>query len=303
MHDSAGRHMLTELVTDTYIPNDTDMTPHEGRVQARTCLRRRQLASKGRMKHVPKWCAALQVITGPNFSGACGHWQYRLLSQHQSSSAQPGACWPREELLRQAGRPHRVSGSRGLLRPRQGRAHRPDRPHLHAGACTLCMASERPTCARCPHAHGTGCAPAQVACREAATVPQSAFLIDLSQISSMLRNSTPKCAPSLVIKCASFAALLLLHLQKFMSCCLCRATSRSSGLRAMRQVSVHHRRVRQGHAGVGRRRPAVRGAAAPGGPAPAAAQGHRLHTLQRDDARRAPAQARAPMCPWPCVRC
>ncbi len=74
--------MLTELVTDTYIPNDTDMTPHEGRVQARTCLRRRQLASKGRMKHVPKWCAALQVITGPNFSGACGHWQYRLLSQH-----------------------------------------------------------------------------------------------------------------------------------------------------------------------------------------------------------------------------
>lgn len=30
----------------------------------------------------------------------------------------------------------------------------------------------------------------QVACREAVTVPQSAFLIDLTQISSMLRHAT-----------------------------------------------------------------------------------------------------------------
>jgi hypothetical protein len=112
------------------------------------------------------------------------------------SSTRAGACWPREELLRQAGRPHRLPGPCGLLRPRQGRAHWPDRPHLHTGACRLCMASEWPTCARRPHAHGTGCAPAQVACREAATVPQSAFLIDLSQISSMLRNSTPRCPRS-----------------------------------------------------------------------------------------------------------
>ena len=34
----AGRHPLTELVTDTYIPNDTKMTAQAGRVQVRTCL-------------------------------------------------------------------------------------------------------------------------------------------------------------------------------------------------------------------------------------------------------------------------
>ena len=28
-----GRHLLTELVTDTYIPNDTDMRSDSGRVQ------------------------------------------------------------------------------------------------------------------------------------------------------------------------------------------------------------------------------------------------------------------------------
>ena len=29
----AGRHMLTEMVVDNYIPNDTHMTEDEGRVQ------------------------------------------------------------------------------------------------------------------------------------------------------------------------------------------------------------------------------------------------------------------------------
>lgn len=30
---SAGRHMLTEMVVDNYIPNDTHMTEDEARVQ------------------------------------------------------------------------------------------------------------------------------------------------------------------------------------------------------------------------------------------------------------------------------
>ena len=67
--------MLTELVTDTYIPNDTDMTPHEGRVQARACLHCSQLElasmRHAQIRRMLTYCAALQVITGPNFSGAC----------------------------------------------------------------------------------------------------------------------------------------------------------------------------------------------------------------------------------------
>lgn len=32
---SAGRHMLTEMLVDNYIPNDTHMTEDESRVQVR----------------------------------------------------------------------------------------------------------------------------------------------------------------------------------------------------------------------------------------------------------------------------
>lgn len=34
---SAGRHMLTEMVVDNYIPNDTHMTEDEARVQVCMC--------------------------------------------------------------------------------------------------------------------------------------------------------------------------------------------------------------------------------------------------------------------------
>ena len=33
----AGRHMLTEMVVDNYIPNDTHMNEDDSRVQVRTC--------------------------------------------------------------------------------------------------------------------------------------------------------------------------------------------------------------------------------------------------------------------------
>ena len=38
-HVRLGKHLLTELVTDTYIPNDTNMTAHSGRVQACPAVR------------------------------------------------------------------------------------------------------------------------------------------------------------------------------------------------------------------------------------------------------------------------
>lgn len=33
----AGRHMLTEMVVDSYIPNDTNMTEDDSRVQVSMC--------------------------------------------------------------------------------------------------------------------------------------------------------------------------------------------------------------------------------------------------------------------------
>ncbi|KAK9821426.1 hypothetical protein WJX81_003661 [Elliptochloris bilobata] len=105
---SQGKHLLTELVTDTYIPNDTKMTAHQGRVQ---------------------------VITGPNFSGkSCYAKQVALIV-----------------FLAHVG---------SFVPARSARIGLTDRIFT------------------------------RVACREAVTVPQSAFLIDLTQISSMLRHAT-----------------------------------------------------------------------------------------------------------------
>ena len=35
--EPAGRHMLTEMVVDSYIPNDTNMTEDDSRVQVSMC--------------------------------------------------------------------------------------------------------------------------------------------------------------------------------------------------------------------------------------------------------------------------
>lgn len=35
--EPAGRHMLTEMVVDSYIPNDTNMTEDDSRVQVSLC--------------------------------------------------------------------------------------------------------------------------------------------------------------------------------------------------------------------------------------------------------------------------
>ena len=63
----AGRHMLTEMVVDHYIPNDTHMTEDEARVQV--CF----------------WCLRHVILCS---SEKCSEWSVKVVSAHRSTRSQ-----------------------------------------------------------------------------------------------------------------------------------------------------------------------------------------------------------------------
>lgn len=105
-----GRHLLTDLLVENFIPNDTEMLPEDGRIQ---------------------------IVTGPNFSGkSCYAKQVALIT----FLAHIGSFVPADEA--QIGLTDRIF--------------------------------------------------TRLASKESAAIPQSTFLVDLTQVSAMLRHSTER---------------------------------------------------------------------------------------------------------------